>query len=567
MSNSQVHFEVFARRSGGGGFSLELATEDRERALEAAEELLELPRFVAVKVTKETLDPSTGEFNSVTVFNKGAPEKTKSKAPVEDAGPPCISPADFYTVHARDKIGRLLEGWLARNKATPFELLHRPDLIEKLEASGTELQHAVQKVAVPESQASGVSVHEIMRNLHNLIQRAIDRVLADKRKGVLPAIGKEDLGAICARLGGAADRQYLAGAAVAQFLAPAKTWSEKVDLLLDLAQTAPKDGPARALAFSVIEQPLGEILRGRVGLADLLGEELDLGGQLAALTRLAAAGAVDALARADASIKTQVPELTGAALRLSQWLDGPAFEGVRQALSQRILTELTNLRRLRPSDAHDEIEILRALAMALTAASGRLLPLEEVRHAFIERSKMLVATDFVDALLKGERTAWEDAQDLVRLMENVTGGANKRQAVRWLLSTVTSLKFETEMNASGDAPSARLAKLAELHRQIARSSQEAAGAEDVLKRIRELAGRIEAEAKLTVMLGKAAAPLAQRLSLLLKMASCETAPPGPAADRAKVEAMRLVRLPEARAELAKAPELLDQVRGLMQAAA
>ena len=30
-----------------------------------------------------------------------------------------------------------------------YELLHRPDLAEKLEASGVELQHAIQKVAVP----------------------------------------------------------------------------------------------------------------------------------------------------------------------------------------------------------------------------------------------------------------------------------------------------------------------------------------------------------------------------------------------------------------------------------
>ena len=51
-----------------------------------------------------------------------------------------------------------------RAQVTPFELMHRPDLAEVLEASGVELQHAVQKVAVPQSQATGQGVHELIRH-------------------------------------------------------------------------------------------------------------------------------------------------------------------------------------------------------------------------------------------------------------------------------------------------------------------------------------------------------------------------------------------------------------------
>ena len=79
-----------------------------------------------------------------------------------------------------------MEGWLTRNHATPFELLHRPDLIEKLDAAGNELQHAVQKIAMPEAQARGISVHELIRNFQSLIERAISRVLGDGRKRPLP---------------------------------------------------------------------------------------------------------------------------------------------------------------------------------------------------------------------------------------------------------------------------------------------------------------------------------------------------------------------------------------------
>ena len=72
--------------------------------------------------------------------------------------PNCLGPQDLYAPHARELIGRVLEDWLGRNGVTAFELLHRPDLVERLEASGVELQHAIQKVAIPESQATGQPV-------------------------------------------------------------------------------------------------------------------------------------------------------------------------------------------------------------------------------------------------------------------------------------------------------------------------------------------------------------------------------------------------------------------------
>ena len=44
--------------------------------------------------------------------------------------------------------------------------------------------------------------------------------------------------------------------------------------------------------------------------------------------------------------------------------------------------------------------------------------------------------------------------------------------------------------------------------------------------------------------------------MLLRFAAGEAAPLGPAADRAKSEALKLMRIPETRAELAKTPEVL-----------
>jgi hypothetical protein len=50
------------------------------------------------------------------------------------------------------------------------------------------------------------------------------------------------------------------------------------------------------------------------------------------------------------------------------------------------------------------------------------------------------------------------------------------------------------------------------------------------------------------------------------MAAGDSAPPGPAAQRAREVALKLSKLPEVRADLARSPELIEKLRPLMMAA-
>ena len=563
---AQIHFELFVRKQHGSSWTLELATEDRTRAIETAEEMLADGRAIAVKVAKETLDDETREFKSVVILAKGEPDRSKATKPREELEPLCVSPQDLYTGHARERIGRLLDAWLARNKATPFELLHRPDLIEKLDASGLELQHAIQKVAIPEAQARGVGVHEIIRTFQRLVQATIDRVLRDARKGALPSVDAESFARVAERLVGDPERHYLLGAAVAEAIGGGVSWREKVNRLLDLADAAPTSPQARMLAFHVLQEPLAEVLGSRAGLSELVGGDLDLGSALAAMTRLAAADQVEALVAVEPSVARVMPPLEGATARLANWLDGPYFETVRAAIARRVLKELMGPRRLRQGDLEGEIIVLRALAMALTAAAGRLLSLDDVQAAFIERSKMLVRADFVESYLGGDRTPQGEVEALLWLAENVTGAANKREACRWISGTVAALRFETTVRSAPESPAAKLAVLADMQRSVARAGFAVEDAAPVAARIGEVGGMVEADGRLMATLARAGAPVLSRLTVLLRFAAGEAAPLGPVADRAKAEAMRLMRAPETRMELAKAPEALERVRGLMQTA-
>jgi len=566
MQGAQIHYELFIRRQLNAPWTLAFANEDRQRVLDAAEDLLKEGRAVGVKVTKETLDPETRGFRTVIVMAKGQVEVSKAmkERPSDDALP-CITPQDFYTVHARDRIARLLEQWLARKHVTAFELLHRPDLAEALDASGVEIQHAVQKIAIPEAQAKGASVHEVIRNLQKLIERSIERLEKDGRRGAFPNIAGAGFADAAQRMAEDPERQYYLGGGVAAHLAPAKTWAEKVELILDLAVGAPEAGRPRALALSVLEQPLAEILGSRVGLAELLGADLDLGASLAGLVRLGASAEVDALVAFDPNLEKQLPRLEGAAARLAQWMAREAFEDTRSALMRRVLTELGGPRRLRPGDPEGEIALLRAMAMALTAAAGRNLSLEDVQEAFAARSRSLVASDFVEAFLAGRESPMAEAEALTRLATNVLGAANKRAAARYINASLTALKFEKEFRFAPDSPVGKLSQLADLQRQVKAAGLHEADQAAVADRIGEIGGQIEADAKLVAMVSRAGAPVGHRLSLLLRLASGETAPAGPAADRARTEALRMARTLDLRRDLADAPGALERLKALMAA--
>ncbi|WP_374575256.1 hypothetical protein [Phenylobacterium sp.] len=564
MDRAQIHYEVFSRRKAGAQWTLEQATEGRSAAIAFAEELLKEGRAISVRVTKETLDPATREFQSVTILNKGAPDTTKPKKVAEDREPLCVAPQDLYTIHARERIGRLLDGWLERNRATPFELLHRPDLVEQLEASGVELQHAIQKVAVPEAQARSLTVHELIRTFQGLIERAIEKLLKDFRKGVLPDVDKEGFAAAAERVLQNPERGYLLGAGVAASIAPALNWTDKVSRLLDLADGAPKSGPARALALQTIEQPLAEIMGSGVGVDDLLGRNLDLGERLAAMTRLTAVAEVEALMKVEPSVAKIMPKLSDAAQRLAGWLKGGEFRHVRSAIVRRVMRELTGPRRLKPGDAEAEIDVLRGLAMALTAATGTLLPPEEVQAVFAARSKTLITGDFVESYLGTEKSAAEEVEALIWLVENVIGAANKRQAARYLAAVVMALRFEKEFRYGPDTAAAKLASLARLQKAAGRGGLLPEDYEPIQAKLGDVGGMVEADAKLTYTVARAQAPALHRLTLLLKLANGEAAPLGPAADRARMEALRLMRVDETRAELANAPDRAAEVRGLFQ---
>ncbi|MHB8283400.1 MAG: hypothetical protein ACYDD1_01870 [Caulobacteraceae bacterium] len=541
----QVHFELFVRRNKASSWALELASEDRLKVVETAEDMLRDKSVIAVRVTKEVFDPARGAFDSFVILKRGDDTLRSTSKPPSDPAPLCTGPPDLYTLHAREQIGRLLDDWLRRRRVTPFELLHRTDLAEQLDA-GMDLQHAIQKISVPEAQARSVTPHEVMRHYRKLADAAVARLAAATRRGFAD-LSSQDFGETVARLRAHGEGAFLLSGALAAHLAPCRTWSEKVDRLLTLAEAAPE--PGRAFALSVLVQPLAEILGSRAGLAEFGAEGLDLGGHLALLTRLVACAEVDRMVAIDPSLAAEFPPLTPQILRLSRWLQDPAFAPVRAALARRILVELNGPRRLRPADPQGEIAILRALAMVLTAFAGQVLTAEDVHDAFVDRSRNLMSPDFVASFIGGDSTPLQEVQALIRLTENLAGAANKRTAAKWILGSVGALKFGRHLRQHGE-PGRDLCALAELRRGMERVGLAPADQAAIAERLGVVAGLIDDDVRYVARIAKSPASPAQRVTRLLSLAKGQTAPPGPVSARAQVEIDKLLRTPELRAELA-----------------
>src|SRR3954463_10896137 len=184
---TQIHYELFKRAGAKGGWTLHEVLSGRERAIQLAQGLMTEGQATGVKVVKETYNDDTGDFLTLKIFEDG--HNQMKVAPAQEDAPhalPCFKPEDLYSYHARQTMSRLLTDFLSRGKITITELIHRADMLEKLEATGTVYQHAIQKIAVAQAASTSAGVQTIIKSLNELTTQAFHRVYRDQRKGLFP---------------------------------------------------------------------------------------------------------------------------------------------------------------------------------------------------------------------------------------------------------------------------------------------------------------------------------------------------------------------------------------------
>ena len=376
----EIHYEIYRRQGSKGGWVLHDVTGVRENAIRAAEELMAEQRATGVKVVKETYNPDTGDYLSLKIFEEGH-TKLKTDAAAEDVphALPCFKPDDLYSYHARATMARLLCDFLARQKLTVTELIHRADSLERLEATGTLFQHCVQKIAVAQAASTAASVQQIIKSLNDLTTKAIARVYRDSRRKYFPVARPGQFGVLVEKLATESDGLYLLNGALARYLGEAKTWNEKLLNLLALMLELPDEGPGRTLLMGAIDTLVAEVLNGAAALHELIGETENLGEALLVLVEL---------------FLGQLPEdqakHKGLTL-LARHFHADELPDARSAVARRITAELRSVRRLCPTSLVLELKILRRIANKLVLGEGKYLSHDEIIASFTLRSRRLVA--------------------------------------------------------------------------------------------------------------------------------------------------------------------------------
>ncbi len=505
---------------------------DRTKAIDEAKSILKQGGAVGVRVLKETFDEKSGDFRSLRVFQEGAVD---DPPPSKDGGAksiqlPCFKPEDLYSMHARRTIARLLRQALSRWRITPTELLHHAGHINRLEQAGTELQHAIQKMAVKHAGATGQPVQQTILKLNELVDKAISRVLIDAQANMFPTIRDTGFRETCEALRGKQNSSYILNGAIADHISSAESWREKLMLILDLIDELPEHPKLREKALKTIDSLIAEMLTGNAALGDLLGDQKDLGNALLVITDLFL-GKID---RSDKSIAKGVRTLS------AFFAEGSLLES-RIAIVKRILSEINSARRLCPSSIDEEITICRLLANRLVLGQGALVSAEEILDAFTNRSKQFVMADRVDAYLADCDTAYERLEKLLDLEENIVGTANKRAVGKFLLGLLSSPRTEQYFLSNKESVSTRLQHLTNVQRRVMKSSFQENNKESMLDGIDRIANDIEERTGMLKSIKAKKISPAEKAFILLRLLTSSIIPEGQLSEKARLMVRQLIR--------------------------
>jgi hypothetical protein len=517
----EIHYEVFRRVGARGGWTLHEVASSRELAIAMAQELWASEKATGVKVVKETYNDETGDFLTLKIFEEG--HNQMKMAPAQEDAPhalPCFKPDDLYSYHARTTMSRLLTDFLARNKITITELIHRADMLEKLEATGTLYQHAIQKIAVAQAANTTTPVQQIVKSLNELTTQAFHRVYRDQRRGLFPDPHPHQFAELAVQLAPQGDAAYVFNGALARHLKDARGWDDKVLRLLAIMENAPSDEAARKLILSSVDAILAEVLGGSAALHELIGPAENLGQALNNLVTLFLGRTPDG-ATAGKGLAT-----------LAHHFAADDLAEARTAIANRIIAEFKSNKRLCPEFMVDELKTLRSMANRIVMGVGKYLSHEDLIAAFTLRSKRLVCQEALSQYI-GEAAPDEKIERILFVEDNIIGTENKRQLSTYVMPILNSAAFEGHFQNPKVPLLQRLQRLAQLQARVRRSGFIDVTREEIAARMDHLAVMMEARGKLFESIEARNSSNVEKVQTLLKLATGGILTEGQLAARAR----------------------------------
>jgi hypothetical protein len=549
--SEKVHYEVFLKKNQKLGWALFEARDERDDAIKLAHAVMSKNPIGSVRVTKERFDEVERTFRSVPIWESGSDEYKPEVEKTGEASLPCLSIDDLSKPHARESIKRVLSSWLERCQVVPMELLHRADLVEQLEASKTDMQHAIQKFAVARAQNSDASVHGYVKQLNDLSQQAVARIYQDTRAGKLPTYGTDQkFSAIAASIHASDNRAYLLRAAMADRLKSEKKYADKLEALLDMAEDL-GDGDVREFGLSEIDSYIGEVISFEPGRDALVGRCEDLGEMLERLI---------CLYDGDFGSETlgMAPHV---ARRLARKIGEGSLDATRSVIADNLLSGLERRQRLRPSSVREEVRLAREFAQKLVMeAGGAGLPLDALNAAFTARSARLLSSDTIDEFLRHCRDCDEELERLLSLEENLVGEENKRKLAGYVRSLIVQHNTESHYLRGPGQPLERLASLTAHQARVMRGKYPDTEKAELASVLDALGMKVIGETKILNAVEAGDRPALDKAAGLLKLATAGALPIGDCSADAQARALRHLKSKMGLAEAQNDPAAKDKLR-------
>jgi hypothetical protein len=449
---------------------------------------------------------------------------------------PCFKPDDLYSAPARATITRLISDYLASQKITVTELIHRSDALERFEATGTLYQHAIQRIAVAQAASTKMPVAQLIKDLNELVSKAIGRVHRDHRAGTFPALEPEAFPRFAAEVVAAGNASYLIHGALARHLADARGWDEKLSRLLGLLTGCEdKDtshAHGQALLRTSVDTIIAEILSGSAALHELIGPHDNLGDALSTLIHLFLGEP-----RPDTQCGVSIALLT-------HHFADDLLPDARAVLANRVMVELNSSKRLSGDNLLEEAGVLRKVANKLAAGQGKYLSQEDISAALTRRSQRIVANEALARLLHGFNLPGDKLEKLLLLEEGIVGAANKRQLAAVMLQIAAGQAFAAQFADVRAPVLVRLRRLCELQQRVLRAAIPDSKRRELADVLDRIATDVEGRARILDGLSAKAMDPVEKVQTLIKLAGHGVFTEGKLFARARALTLSLVNAPD-----------------------
>lgn len=535
MAARETHFELFLRKSPKASWALVEAMPQRAAAIDHGKKILKAHPNGGVRVMKEERK-ADGSYESIMVITLGncdQPRKKPSRTTIPKATSSCVSPADLREPAARKTYIEVLPRFLERHRVLPGELIFRTDLLELLEADGSEITQAIQRVAI--SRAEGDDLHSIARQLHEMVGQAINGVFKEQKNGVLVKWDR-DLPGVIEQCKKRPSFKLAFGSALADRLKKSPNWEKKLNDLVEIWKEAES-------------LPETELKQVNDCLSDYFVEWLGMPGAVKAI--LGETGSLaDVLDRLIAILEPNRATSEGrdplarlpAAQNLNLAVHNGLLPGATNTILSQVFEEISSNRRLYEKNLLIEFRMLKQFGdrlVTILQSSRRA----EMYDAFCARSKRLMSTDTVDAYLE-QFEVHERPRRLLELKDNLVGTDARQKMISLVRGIIGQPRFEAAaLNGQGNPVQILLSLRATQHDLLTSDFPEQDRVH-AAKDLDTLGVRVMSGNNLLKMIAqKAQTP--ERAALALFRLAAEALPRGQCATLAGMAASRLLKEPEA----------------------